>query len=380
MTNVLITYPGMIPSVLLCGQYQLEYLAKTGKIKLRSISRKALTSEDCGWADVVFLVRSDSELEVALAKKWKCAGKRLVYVLDDDLLNVPSSISSSGFYSLTCVQKSIQELITLCDVFLSPSEKLREKYGWNKSAPIEEPAVKHPAKAPRRSGPVRVGFAGSIDRAGDLDTLLNEVIGALIERYKEHISIEFFGAHPKIADTNALRSIPYCDSYDEYQRMMEELDWDIGIAPMPNTPFHACKHYNKFIEYAKYGIAGVYSETEPYTRIVSDGDNGLLCSNTPEDWELTISRLIDDATLREHIAKTAQHQVESEFSVEVTALALEKELGGLLTYISPDHRAIWIPTLVQIKISVRRAVLALQRYGLRTPAVAVKKLREKLVK
>ena len=380
MTHVLMTYPGMIPSVLLCGQYQLEYLAIMGKIEFRSIQRDSLTAEDCGWADVIFLVRSDSELEVELAKKWKRAGKRLVYVLDDDLLNVPDTISSGAFYAQKVVRKSIQTLLELCDVFLSPSEKLREKYGMVKSAPIEEPSLRHPTKVTHHDGPVRIGFAGSVDREKELDELLSKVIETLLEQYGECISVEFFGAHPKLADTNSLHCISYCDSYEEYQRIMEALDWDIGLAPMPNTPFHACKHYNKFVEYAGYGIAGVYSEVAPYTHIVRHGENGLLCGNDVGSWIAAISRLIDDKVLREHISANAQRQSQDELSIQSTALALYAVIGETLSYIAPDHGELFITLPASLRLKVRRAIFALQRYGIHAPAIAVKKIRKRFTK
>lgn len=380
MTHVLMTYPGMIPSVLLCGQMQFAYLAQLGKIEFRSISRDLLSAEDCGWADVVVFVRSDSELEAELAVKLKQAGKRLVYVMDDDLLCVPESISSGPYYARKEVKASIREMLSLCDVFMSPSETLRSKYGREKVAVIEEPSSWQPEKAARTGGPLRIGFAGSIDRAADFDVLLGAVVKSLLACYNDKISIEFFGAHPQVADECDIRCIPYCDSYEAYQRTMESLDWDIGLAPMPETTFHACKHYNKFVEYAGLGIAGVYSNTVPYTRIVRNETNGLLCNNTPVAWTAAISRLIEDDALRERIARDAQIQAKTQFSVEVTALAMEKELGDILTHTAPNHTSIRISAWLRAKMLFCRGWRALGRYGLRLPAVAIQKLTKKIMK
>lgn len=380
MTHVLMTYPGLIPSVLLCGQFQLAFLAQTGKIEFRSISRNALTAEDCGWADIIFLVRSDSELEVGLARLWKRAGKKLIYVLDDDLCHVPMTSQSYKLYAHKTVQKSIQTLLTLSDYVLSPSEILREKYGGEKAIPVEEPSPAHPVKERRRGGPVRIGFAGSLDRGKDLDMLLGKVLETLLERYGTRISVEFFGVQPKIAQIHGLKCIPYCGSYEEYQQAMDKLDWDIGLAPMPETAFHACKHYNKFVEYAGCGIVGVYSDTIPYTYVVRDGQNGLLCANTAEAWINALSRLIDNESLRIRIARDAQQQADTEFSVEATALALEKALGSLLTYTALNHDPLEISSLLRMKICLRRVLFFFEHNGIRAPVVGVKKLRQKLIK
>lgn len=376
MTHVLMTYPYLIPSVLLCGQFQLSKLAHMGKIEFRSVPRDALTAEDCGWADCVFMVRSDSELDVAIAKKCKKTDKKLVYVMDDDLLQVPEYISSGLYYACHEVRTSICTLLSMCDVFLSPSDILRIKYGGDKSAAIEEPSSQYPERLARSRYPVRIGFAGSIDRTDDVDALLGSVVKTLLTRFGDRISIEFLGAHPQIADDCKLRCIPYCDDYKTYQKTMEELNWDIGLAPMPQTPFHTCKHYNKFVEYAGMGLAGVFSDMVPYTRVVRDGENGLLCANTPETWITAVSRLIEDDTLRERISQNARHQAETEFSVEATALSLEREIGGILTYVAANHTPIHISPWFHYKLWLRRGWMALKRYGIRLPVVAIRKLRK----
>ncbi len=385
MTHLLVTYPTKIASVLLCGLFQLQFLAGQGKIELREASREQLTPDDCGWADVVYFIRSDCPEDIAVAKACKQAGKRIVYVMDDDLLDLPDYVSASGYYRQKKVRNSIWEFLKLCDVFVSPSEKLGKKYGGRKTLFVEEPSPPHADKTPRTEGPLRIGFAGSIDRTPDVDALLGPVIGSLLERYGDAITVEFFGIHPQAAERYHLRWIPYSDSYEAYQNKMSELDWDIGLAPMPDTAFNACKHYNKFIEYAGCGIAGVYSDVQPYTRIIRDGENGLLCANTAEAWRAAITRLIDDAALRAEIAADAQQQARRQLSVEATALALEKALGALLTYSAPHHRP---PVLTQpprkepstrgIAFQARRLAAAVRRYGLRLPGAAVHKLREKI--
>lgn len=378
MTHVLMTYPGMISSVLLCGQLQLSYLERLGSIEFRSVARDMLSAKDAGWADVVFFVRSDSELDLALAKDLKRAGKRLVYVMDDDLLCVPESLSSGAYYAGRDIKSYIRGMIDLCDVFMSPSEVLRGKYGGDKAAAVEEPSCARQTERPARPAqpvrPVRMGFAGSVDRASDFDILLGKVVKNLLSRYNDGITFEFFGAHPQVADECRIRCIPYRDSYGEYQDTMQSLDWDIGLAPMPETEFHACKHYNKFVEYSGFGIAGVYSDTVPYTRIVRDGENGLLCANTPEAWTDAVSRLIDDDALRQRISVNAQRQARTEFSVENTARAMAAALGGLMTYESPDRKALRISVGLRVKTLLRRFLSALRRYGFRLPAAAVRKL------
>lgn len=373
MCHVLMTYPGLIPSVILCGQLQLFYLAEAGKFAFRSVPRAALTPEICGWADVVFFVRSDSKLDVEMAERWKREGKLLIYVMDDDLLHVPPHLSAGQHYGRSSVQNAIQGLLEICDYFLSPSELLRKKYGKGRAIAIEEPAPIQPDKVFQKEKETRLGFAGSIDRESDLDSLLTEVIGTLLKKYGSRISVEFFGARPALAEKFGLQCYPYCEEYREYQQKMAALNWDIGLAPMPLTPFHKHKHYNKFIEYAGYGITGAFSKEEPYTRVIRDGINGVLCDNTPQAWIEGLSHLIEDTCYRRRISCTAQMQARTEFSIDAVSLALEIELGAILQHIARSHRNLMIPVGPRIETQANRLYSAIRRYGIYLPQVAAKK-------
>ena len=128
MEHVLLIYQEMIPSVVLCGHTQLKWLAEHGIIEYKHFKVFSVTSEILSWADVVIDVRGALEIDLFLAKLAKKAGKKLVYVLDDDLLNVPGHIVSAPFYNSGKTQKMIRETMALCDCFATPSIKLMEKY------------------------------------------------------------------------------------------------------------------------------------------------------------------------------------------------------------------------------------------------------------
>ena len=63
---------------------------------------------------------------------------------------------------------------------------------------------------------------------------------------------------------------------------MKESNFNIGFAPLDNTYFANRKYFNKYIEYTKFGILGMYSNTMPYTLIVKDKENGILVDNSSE--------------------------------------------------------------------------------------------------
>lgn len=321
MEHLLLVYQEMIPSAILCGHAQLQWLAENNRIEYRHSRVFSVTAELLSWADVVIIVRGALEIDLFIAKLAKKAGKRLVYVLDDDLLNVPGHIVSAPFYNRRKTQKLIRKIMSLCDCFASPSKKLIEKYGGNfkETALIEEPALYSGEPSRNNSGKINICFAGSLDRTKDIETLITEVIRSLIRKYGSRITFTFFGARPAIVDELGLRYIDYMNDYSDYMSVMVSQDFDIGLAPMVETEFSSCKHYNKYIEYASYGIAGIYSNVLPYNRAVRDRENGMLCENNAVAWYDAIAELIDDPDLLERIKRQCRKEAETVYSIGTVA-------------------------------------------------------------
>ena len=63
-----------------------------------------------------------------LAERLCKAGKYLIYILDDDLLNIPEGIASAKHYWQPGVQRNIREIMGMSHAILSPSPLLLEKY------------------------------------------------------------------------------------------------------------------------------------------------------------------------------------------------------------------------------------------------------------
>lgn len=329
--HVLLIYRKMIPSIRLCGHCQLEYLAQKGALEYRAVREMKLKAADLNWADIVLLGRSDNWYVHQLAKRLYDAGRYLIYILDDDLLNIPPEVSSAKYYGQKEIQGYIRNIIALSDAILSPSPLLLEKYATNgrRAIQIEEPAidpVEYKPHAPDK--PVKIGFAGSIDRACDLERILRDALIYVKREYGDRVAFEFFGAIPSFAEELNATCIPYCDSYDEYRRTLNERQWDIGLAPMPDTPFHACKHYNKFVEYAEAGVVGIYSNVYPYTRIASLSNCVILCDNNTEEWADVIQRLIDDREYRETMRHKGIECAADQLSVNRSSNALLSQIGA----------------------------------------------------
>ena len=329
MNNVLMITRAMIPSALLCGEAPLRELARQEKIVYRRSTPGKLRREDLAWADTVVFIRPDSPWEATAARMAVRGGKTAVCVLDDDLLNVPLKITSAAHYRRARTRRAVRESMEACQILVSPSPVLLERYGagFAGTALIREPALPSPVPGKSRREELTVGFAGSADRTGDVDALLDTALRRVMSRHPDTLRLEFFGACPALAREGLARYIPYADDYEDYRCTMASRSWDIALAPMPDTPFHRCKYCSKFVEYASFGLAGIYSDAEVYRRAVRDGETGLLAANTPEAWENALERLLTDDPLRGRLAAGARREAETVYTLSAAAGDWEAALG-----------------------------------------------------
>ena len=378
--NVLITSTTFIPSVLLCGHTQLEYLEKQGKLNYKFVISHFTNKKNIEWADIIIFLRSDSDIDAYVSKIAKKAGKKLIYVLDDDILNVPSYLSSAPYYLLPSTNKNIRTIMSNCDTFLTPSSVLLEKYGKNFKYKflISEPSLNRINKK-ETNDKVKIGFAGSIDRAQDLNQILEGAITEIVNKYGDSIDIEFMGARPEFVDKLSLKHLPYQDGYDAYTAFMAKCNWDIGLAPMPDTPFHRCKYFNKYVEYASFGIAGIYSNLEPYTYGIRNNENGLLVNNNTTDWVDAISRLIEDTKLRKKISNECLKEANEVYALDILADDYLQKIT--YDFVEPKQKA-HIPSLAFAKFIIffKRVFRKVKEQGLNFPSWLKKKIDEKLEK
>lgn len=375
--NVLVVSTTFIPSVLLCGHCQLEYLEKQGKLNYKFSISHFINKRNVEWADIIVFLRSDSDIDAYVSKIARKAGKKLIYVMDDDLLNVPDYLSSSPYYLLPSTQHNIRTIMSNCDTFLTPSPVLLEKYGsdFRYKYNIAEPSLNRIHKK-EKNDKVKIGFAGSIDRAQDLNEILSEAITKIVAKYGDRIEVEVMGAHPDFVDKLGLKHLPYQDGYDAYTAYMAKCNWDIGLAPMPLSEFHRCKYFNKYVEYASFGIAGVYTNCEPYVFGIKDHENGILVNNTTEEWVRAISELIDNEELRKTISDNCLKEANEIYALDILA---EDYLDKITTDFKKSEN-FRIPSLAFAKFIIffKRVFRKVKEQGLNFPTWLMKKISSKI--
>jgi len=94
--------------------------------------------------------------------------------------------------------------------------------------------------------------------------------------------------------------------------------FDVGIMPLPDNPITRGKSGLKLVQYMACGRATVASPVGINTRIIQDGKTGFLAA-TSHQWIDALNTLAEDEDRRRAMGEAGRRDVESQYSVQVTA-------------------------------------------------------------
>jgi len=93
---------------------------------------------------------------------------------------------------------------------------------------------------------------------------------------------------------------------------------DIGLMPLPSSPWAKGKCGFKILQYFAMGIPTLASPVGVNTNLIKHGDNGYLCAEE-EEWFENIDLLINSGELRGQIGKNGRNTLVKHYSLEVNA-------------------------------------------------------------
>jgi glycosyltransferase involved in cell wall biosynthesis len=175
------------------------------------------------------------------------------------------------------------------------------------------------APAPlRRQGPLTVGWFGAPANAVYLEPL-RPVFQTLARRggfrLRLHGATRFECPGVRIE----------CVGWKRYASVAEEVSdlhaFDVGIMPLPDTPYAAGKCALKAIQYMACGIPVVASPVGIAPQVVGEGECGFL-ARTPEEWLDRLARLLADPELRERLGRAGRSRVRERYALPAAASAL----------------------------------------------------------
>ncbi len=106
--------------------------------------------------------------------------------------------------------------------------------------------------------------------------------------------------------------------WNEESQVASIQSFDVGIMPLPDTPFERGKCGYKLIQYMACGLPVIASPVGVNTRIIDQEKTGFLASSDQE-WADSILALSKDPGLRSRLGNAGRQKVEREYSLQVTA-------------------------------------------------------------
>jgi glycosyltransferase involved in cell wall biosynthesis len=273
--------------------------------------------------DAVHFTRLYEPAAVRLARRLREAGVAVIYDNDDD---VSATHVGHEYDQLRRQQilSGITAMVRLAHVVTTPSASIAARYRELGAEDVRVlPNCLPPIFTcqggipPRRE--VILGWLAAGEHKADLQALgLKETLEGLLEA---HPQLQVLG----IGLPLGLRS----DRYDPwpitaYGRLPELMSWfDVGIAPLIDTPFNRARSNVKLKEYAALGVPWLASPIGPYAEMGPEQGGRLV----PDDrWAEEIEALILDAQERRRLAQRGRAWVRGEY-IEAHVEAWESALA-----------------------------------------------------
>jgi glycosyltransferase involved in cell wall biosynthesis len=175
------------------------------------------------------------------------------------------------------------------------------------------PEVQHVKKE------VRIGWQGGSSHYEDL-YLVADAIKRILKKHS-NTKFVFWG---DLRMYGLFRDIPIerieCHQWVKhivYPYKLACMNLDIGICPIITNEFNSNKSAIKYFEYSVVGAATVASNMPPYSPVISNGKDGMLCKD--DEWFDTLDMLVQDKEKRETLAKNAFENVHTNWNANTKA-------------------------------------------------------------
>jgi glycosyltransferase involved in cell wall biosynthesis len=175
--------------------------------------------------------------------------------------------------------------------------------------------ARYPFTLPRATedGVVTVGWYGSNSTSPYLTPIV-PALQRLADTHPGKIRFRFYGDHRLNLPLPSFQAFPF-----RLRTEIQDLQsMDIGLMPLPDTPWTRAKCAFKAIQYMALGIPAVVSPLGASKDLVDHGRNGLHAGNE-EEWFDALHRLVLDLALRRRLAMAGRKTIAERYSLDVWA-------------------------------------------------------------
>jgi len=207
---------------------------------------------------------------------WREMGQRddvtTVYDLDDNLMAVdPGNTIPYSLYGRPEVVEAIRRNLAAAHVVTVTTRALADVVREiNPNVVVLENCVAPDRVQMHVPNPVpTIGWAGSPFHAQDWFGSDVAALQSIVREFGDRVAFRTIGAD--------YMGVPNRHSgWTTMDQYWAHLDFDIGIAPLADTPFNACKSWIKALEYMARGVVPVVPDIGQYSELIKDEENGLI--------------------------------------------------------------------------------------------------------
>lgn len=258
------------------------------------------------------------------AIKIKFPNLPLLTEIDDNILSVPQYNEAAGVFDpRSAVRRRVIAQMRASDAVIVSTPYLKEIFSeFNATIYVVPNAIDFKQwdklKGKKKPG-IRIGWAGGSGHEGDFEPVA-DAIKNVLARHKDARLVLVNGPStngiPKFFQgVERIEHHPVWTPILKYPKMMMEMDFDIGIAPVVDSAFNRGKSNLKWIENAAMGIPTVCSNVGHLAETVNHGVDGFL-AETPKDFEDYLEKLVVNRKLRTSMGMAANERVRRDFNVD----------------------------------------------------------------
>jgi O-antigen biosynthesis protein len=262
----------IIPSLILNNYYSLKYQFES--LYNTRYSPYPGSYSDCSY---VTFQRSSTIQQLEMIKHLKKSdpSRKILYEIDDDLLNIPDWNFASKFYNSN--RDNIKKIIGMCDGVVCSTNKLKHTLSpYNDNITVSPNYLpkfiwgEAKAKPETNQSKVRIMYAGSHNHfdqnsdRGDFGPKLIEYVKKTIDDFQWI----FVGGIPQSLKGNDRIINHFWRPVIEYPSFLKSLNPDIFLAPLDINEFNRSKSDIKALEAAALGIPLIATNIEPYHNMI----------------------------------------------------------------------------------------------------------------
>lgn len=258
--------------------------------------------------EVVVFYRHCDDASMRLAQWLSEQGVAVVWDNDDHFGGLPKEHPLGGLKGRE-IDGYIKRMLRIADIATAPSAELAARYaasGARCTAMVENylPNESVPTARDRHDGCV-VGWVAAGEHRSevqglDLPGVVARLLGGHPDLRVETVGLRLGLQHPRYIPREpvALKELPRAVAR-----------FDVGIAPLVDTPYNRARSNVKVKEYACAGVPWLASSLGPYGSL-GEREGGRLVAE--DGWEQAIGRLVESARDRRRLGRRAARWAKSQ--------------------------------------------------------------------